>query len=74
MRRSSSAGERPSLATRVAVAQEGPDETMRQALAASSAKEASAASDADVVEKNQMGREELALLTGSPMCQTFRGV
>ena len=53
--RVSSAGEQPSGATRDAAAQEGPDETMRQALAASSAKEASAASDADVVEKNQMG-------------------
>ena len=72
--RVSSAGEQPSVATRVAAAQEGPDETMRQALAASSAKEASAASDADVVEKNQMGGEKLVLLIGSPMCQTSRGV
>ena len=43
--RVSSAGERP-LATRVAAAQEGLDEAMRQALAASSAKEASAVSNA----------------------------
>ena len=70
----SSAGEQPSVATRVAAAQEGPDETMRPALAASSAKEASAASDADVVEKNQMGGEKLVLLIGSPMCQTSRGL
>ena len=55
------------MATRVAGAQEGPDETMRQALAASSAKEASAASDADVVEKNLMGGEKPVLLIGSPM-------
>ena len=41
---------------------------MRQALAASSPKEASAASDADVFEKNQMGGENLVLLIGSPMC------
>ena len=86
--RVSSAGERPSLATRVAAAQEGPDEAMKQALAASSAKEASAASnakgvldasstmvasaasDADMVEKNQMGEEKSVLLIGSPMCQT----
>ena len=40
--RVSSAGEQPSVATRVEVAQEGPDEAMRQA---------SAASDADMVEK-----------------------
>ena len=52
-----SAGGQPSVVTRVVAAQEGPEETMRQALAASSAKEASAASDADVVEKNQMGGE-----------------
>ena len=31
---------------------------MRQAVAASSAKEASVASDADVVEKNQIGGEK----------------
>ena len=47
---------------------------MRQALAASSAKEASAASDVDVVEKNQMGGEKPVLLIGSPTCQTFYGV
>ena len=44
--RVSSAGGQPSVATRVAAAQEGPDEAMRQALAASSAKEASAVSNA----------------------------
>ena len=58
--RVSSAGERPSVATRVAAAQEGPDEAMRQVLAASSAKEASAASDANVVEKNQLGLQCVA--------------
>ena len=47
--RVSSAGEQPSVVTRVAAAQEGPDEAMRQTLAASSAKEASAASNAKVV-------------------------
>ena len=85
--RVSSAGERPSVETRVAAAQEGPDEAMRQALAASSAKEASAvsnakevlatsstikasaASDVDVVEKNQMGGEKPV-----SMCQTICGV
>ena len=81
--RVSSAGERPSVATRVAAAQEGPDEAMGQALPACSAKEvvaasstikASAASDVDVVEKNQMGGEKTVLLIGSPMCQTFCGV
>ena len=41
-------------------AHEGPDEAMRQALAACS--EASVASDADVVEKNQMGGEKPVLL------------
>ena len=66
--RVSSAEEQPSVATRIAAAQEGPDETMRQALAASSAKEASAAGDADVVEKNQLGGEKPVLLIGSPMC------
>ena len=40
--RVSSAGGQPSVATKDAAAQEGPDEAMRQALAASSAKEASA--------------------------------
>ena len=55
--RVSSGGEQPSVATRVAAAQEGPDEAMNQALAAGSAKEASAACDAEVVEKNQMGGE-----------------
>ena len=55
--RVSSAGEQPSEAARVEAAWEGPDEAMKQAFAASSAKEASAASDVDVVEKNQMGGE-----------------
>ena len=41
---------------------------MKQAFAASSAKEASAANDVDVVEKNQMGGEKPVLLIGSPMC------
>ena len=77
--RVSSAGEQPSVVTRVAAVQEGPDEATRQALAPSSGKEAfavnnakevlaasstmkaSAASDADVVEKNQMGGEKLVL-------------
>ena len=63
-----------SVVTRVVAAQEGPEETMRRALPASSAKEASAASAADVVDKNQMGGEKLVLLIGSPMCQTFRGL
>ena len=62
------------MATRGAAAQEGPDEAMRQALAACSAKEASAVSDADVVEKNQMGGEKPVLLIGFPLCQIFCGV
>ena len=53
MRRSSdSAGEQPSVVTRVAAAQEGPDEAMRQVLATSSTIKASAVRD--VVKKNQM--------------------
>ena len=72
--RVSSAGEQPSVVTRVVAAQEAPEETMRRALPASSAKEASAASAADVVDKNQMGGEKLVLLIGSPVCQTFRGL
>ena len=48
--RVSSAGEQPSVATRVAVGQEGPDEAMEQALAASSAKEACVASNAKGVQ------------------------
>ena len=78
--RVSSAGEQPSVATRVAAAQEGPDDAMRQVVAASSAKEASAvrnakkvlgaikasaAIDVDVVEKNHMGGEEPVLLIGA---------
>ena len=43
-------------------------------LAASSTIKASAASDVDVVEKNQMGGVEPVLLVGPPMCQTFCGV
>ena len=44
--RVSSAGEQPSVATRVEAAPEGPDEAMNQALAASSAREAPVASSA----------------------------
>ena len=43
--RVSSAGEQPSVAASLEAAQEGPDEAMKQALAAIIAKEASAASD-----------------------------
>ena len=42
--------------------------------AASSTIKASAASDADVVGKNQMGGQKPVLLIGSPMCQTCYGV
>ena len=88
--RVSSAGEQPSVVTRVVAAQEGPDEAMKQALAASSAKEAcaasnakgvlaasstmtaSAASDADMVEKKKKGGEKPVLLIGSPLrCTTM---
>ena len=50
--RVSPAGEQPSVATRAEVAQEGADEAERQALAASSVREASVASDADMVDKD----------------------
>ena len=58
------------MVTRVAAAQEGPDEAMRQVLAASSTRKASAASDVDVVEKNQMGGVKPVLSIGSPICCT----
>ena len=74
--RGSSAGEHPSVATRVEAAQEGPDEAMNQTSAASSAREASVASSArnvrprtaesgrmeDVVPSRKRGSEEM----GSP--------
>ena len=59
------------MVTRVAAAQEGPDEAMRQVLAASNAKgvpaasstmKASAASDADMVEKNQIGGKKISVV------------
>ena len=70
--RGSSAGEQPSVATRVEAAQ-GPDEAMNQALAASSAREATVASSArnvrprtaesgrmeDVVPSRKRGSEEM---------------
>ena len=73
--RVSSAGEQPSVATRVEVAQEGPDEAMDQAPAASNAREASVASSAknvrprtaesgrmeDVVPSRKRGSEEVGL-------------
>ena len=40
----------------------------KEVLAASSTMQASAASDVDVAEKNQMGGEKPVLLIGSPMC------
>ena len=40
----------------------------KEVLAASSTRKASAASDADVVEKNQIGGEKPVLMIGSPMC------
>ena len=46
----------------------------KEVLAANSTIKASAASDVDVVEKNQIGGETPVLLIGSPMCQTFCGV
>ena len=49
VQRVSSAGEQPCVVTRIVAAQEGPKKTMRQALAASSAKEASAVSKAEEV-------------------------
>ena len=68
--RVSAAGEQPSVARRVEAAEEGPDEAQIQALAASSAREASVATDPDMVDKEQMGGEKPVSLTGSPMCQT----
>ena len=50
------------------------NKAMRQVLAASSIYEASVASDADVVEKDQMGGEKPVSVTGSPICETFCGV
>ena len=44
-------------ATRVAAAQEGPNEAKRRALAASSAGDASVVSDADMADHEQLGRE-----------------
>ena len=52
--RVSSAGGQPSVATRVAAAQEGPDEAMRQAFAASSTM------DGVCCEQRERGRKELA--------------
>ena len=49
-------------------------QAMRHDLATSSTSEASVARDADVVEKDQMCGEESVSVSGSPMCQTFRGV
>ena len=54
--RGSSAGEQPSVATRVEAAQEGPEQIMNQASAASSAREAPVASSARNV-KTQKGKE-----------------
>ena len=66
------AREEPPVATRVEAAQEGRSEAKRSVLAASiSTREASVASDADVVDEEQMGGEKPVLLIGSPMCQTF---
>ena len=67
--RVSATGEQPSVARRVEAAEEGPDAQI-QALAASSAREASVASDPDMVDKEQMGGEKSVSLIGSPMCQT----
>ena len=68
-------GEQPpltaSVATRVEAAQEGPDEVMRQALTARSAREPSATSSADIVDKGQIGEEKPVSSLGSPVCQTF---
>ena len=43
----------------------------RQALATSSAREASVASDADMVHNEQLGGEKPVSSIGSPMCLTF---
>ena len=43
----------------------------REALAASSAREASVASDADMVDNEQLGGEKPVSSIGSPMCLTF---
>ena len=71
--RVSPAGEQPSVVTRVEAAKEGPDEAVTQALAASSVREVSVATDADMVDNKQMGEGKPMSLVGSPMCQTFCG-
>ena len=62
--RGSSAGEQPSVATRVEAAQEGLDEAMNQALAASSAKNVRPTTPEsgrmeDVVPSRKRGSEEM---------------
>ena len=64
--RVSSAGEQPSVATRVEAAQEGPDEAMSQALAASSARNvrprtAESGRVEDLVPSRKRGSEEVGL-------------
>ena len=61
MRRNSESrrqGNKQSVATRVEAAQEGLSEAQIPALAASSTREASVASDADKIDKEQMGGEK----------------
>ena len=64
-------GEQPFGATRVEAAQEALGEARRQALAVSMAREASVASNADMVDEGQMGGEKPVASIGSPMCQAF---
>ena len=52
-------------------AQEGPDEAMRRAQAACSAREASVVGDADMVDKQHMGGEKPVSSIGSLQCPTF---
>ena len=69
--RVSKAREQHSWATRVKAAQDGLSKAMRQVLAASSTSEVSRASDAGVVEEDQMGGDKPVSMIGSPMCQSF---
>ena len=84
--RGSSAGEQPSVATRVEAAQEGPEQIMNQASAASSEREAPVPSSArnvrprkaesgrmeDVVPSRKRGSEEVGLLNDSRQLTTHR--
>ena len=70
---STARGQQP-VAARVEAPQEGLSEAMRHVLVASSTRESSVGSDADVVDKDQMGGEKPVSVIGSPMCLTLCSV